>query len=204
MESKRERIRLLEELIKKYQTAYYNGEVELSDAEFDLLWDELKSLEPENPVFGTHKESNILSFASEREAKKYFEARFAQGITQEDIEAAREDLHIVPGKVFHIEYKDSWGDISERDIEIQKTTEKNGKIYIYAFCHLRLMVRSFLASNIISMTYEGRQIKDIEGFLTSLNQKEKATFSAADLASLAGLDDGNNPGRIRRKKRNSY
>ena len=45
-----ERIKALERLIKKYQTSYYNGEAEISDVEFDLLWDELQSLDPENPI----------------------------------------------------------------------------------------------------------------------------------------------------------
>jgi len=40
----------LAEKIKKYQKSYYQGEGEISDAEFDSLWDELKQLDPENPV----------------------------------------------------------------------------------------------------------------------------------------------------------
>lgn len=44
------RIKELEKLIVRYQKSYYNGEGEISDVEFDLLWDELKSLSPENPV----------------------------------------------------------------------------------------------------------------------------------------------------------
>ena len=44
------RVSGLAALIKKYQDSYYNGEGEISDAEFDKLWDELRSLDPENPV----------------------------------------------------------------------------------------------------------------------------------------------------------
>ena len=44
------RIKELEALVTGYQLSYYNGEAEISDAEFDALWDELKSLDPENPI----------------------------------------------------------------------------------------------------------------------------------------------------------
>lgn len=45
------RINELVSLIKRYQDSYYNGEGEISDAEFDALWDELKKLDPSNEVF---------------------------------------------------------------------------------------------------------------------------------------------------------
>ena len=45
-----QRINELEKLITKYQASYYNGEAEISDAEFDALWDELKSLDPGNAI----------------------------------------------------------------------------------------------------------------------------------------------------------
>lgn len=44
----KKRIAELERLIKRYQDSYYNGEAEVSDAEFDRLWDELRSLDPDN------------------------------------------------------------------------------------------------------------------------------------------------------------
>ncbi|MDR2742975.1 MAG: NAD-dependent DNA ligase LigA [Treponema sp.] len=45
-----ERIAALERLIVSYQDSYYNGEAEISDGEFDILWDELKELAPGSPV----------------------------------------------------------------------------------------------------------------------------------------------------------
>ncbi|MCL2600850.1 MAG: NAD-dependent DNA ligase LigA [Treponema sp.] len=44
------RIATLERLIPKYQKSYYDGEAEISDEEFDLLWDELKGLAPDSPI----------------------------------------------------------------------------------------------------------------------------------------------------------
>lgn len=44
------RVKELEALIVRYQNSYYNGEAEISDAEFDSLWDELKRLNPSDPL----------------------------------------------------------------------------------------------------------------------------------------------------------
>ena len=48
--TKNARIKELETLIQKYQSSYYNGEAEISDAEFDKLWDELKELSPTSKI----------------------------------------------------------------------------------------------------------------------------------------------------------
>ena len=47
---KNERIETLAGLIEKHQDLYYSGEAEISDGEFDLLWDELKNLQPDHPL----------------------------------------------------------------------------------------------------------------------------------------------------------
>jgi len=44
------RIAELSSLIEKHSQLYYSGDSEISDAEFDLLWDELTSLSPNHPV----------------------------------------------------------------------------------------------------------------------------------------------------------
>ncbi len=46
-----DRVKELERLIRYHQNKYYNAEPELSDAEFDGLWDELRALDPDNAVF---------------------------------------------------------------------------------------------------------------------------------------------------------
>ena len=50
MANAKERAGALERLIRKYQKSYYDGEAEISDGEFDLLWDELKHIDPDSPV----------------------------------------------------------------------------------------------------------------------------------------------------------
>ena len=58
------RIDELAELIEKYQKSYYTGEAEISDAEFDALWDELKQLAPKHPLLqkiGSDTSDQIVS-----------------------------------------------------------------------------------------------------------------------------------------------
>jgi len=59
------RVRELEKLIRYHQNLYYNGIPELSDAEFDVLWDELKSLDPQNALFSTINSESTDGFPKE-------------------------------------------------------------------------------------------------------------------------------------------
>ncbi|MDR2303461.1 MAG: NAD-dependent DNA ligase LigA [Treponema sp.] len=77
MTGEEKRIAELEKLIKKYQDSYYNGEQEITDAEFDALWDELKKLDPGNSILkkvgedsadGFPKEKHIIPMGSQEKA----------------------------------------------------------------------------------------------------------------------------------------
>ncbi len=46
-----DRISELEETIRYHQDRYYNAQPEIADEEFDRLWDELRSLAPDHPIF---------------------------------------------------------------------------------------------------------------------------------------------------------
>ncbi len=48
-------------------------------------------------------------------------------------------------------YKDSGGNISERDINVRNVTAKNGKLYVSAYCFKRKRVKQFVASSIVSL-----------------------------------------------------
>lgn len=98
----------------------------------------------------------------------------------ETIENSRQKLGIPPGKVFHIKYKDAYGGVTVRDIEILKITKKGEDLCIHAFCHLRLEIRRFLANRIVTVSVDGQRIQNIEEYL---NQD----FTPPSTESLAAL-----------------
>lgn len=61
----RRRVAELETLVRHHQRLYYAGNPEVSDAEFDALWDELKVLDPDNVVFSTINSELDEGFAKE-------------------------------------------------------------------------------------------------------------------------------------------
>ncbi len=71
------RVEELSRLIRYHQDRYYNEEPEISDTEFDALWDELKYLEPDHLVFseigadqagGFPKRAHLMPMGSQEKA----------------------------------------------------------------------------------------------------------------------------------------
>ncbi len=60
------RVAELEGLIERYQASYYNGEAEITDAEFDSLWDELKRLAPESALLARVGADSVDGFPKAR------------------------------------------------------------------------------------------------------------------------------------------
>ncbi len=79
------RISELENLILKYQKSYYTGEAEISDAEFDKLWDELKSLDPKNKI--------LKRVGSDLEDDEQYNSISSVSVTESNFEKAR---HLIP------------------------------------------------------------------------------------------------------------
>jgi DNA ligase (NAD+) len=117
MESKKDRIKALEVLIQKYQASYYNGEAEISDGEFDLLWDELKNLAPQSDVLkkvgsgpdtdGFQKARHLIPMGSQDKAsnpQEFIEWAEKMGLdTEKDASLTKEKDKLT--KTFIVQYK---------------------------------------------------------------------------------------------------
>lgn len=111
------RARELEKNIRYHQNRYYNGEPEITDDEFDALWDELRSLDPDNQVFteinsestdGFPKEYHLIPMGSQEKAAdpESFTAwavkmPFAHFIVQYKLDGASLELQYENGVLTH-------------------------------------------------------------------------------------------------------
>src|SRR5690606_10064779 len=86
------RIQELESLIRKNKNLYYQGKAEISDEAFDQLENELKLLDPENPVLkevGSRTTGNLPKVAHQKKMlsldKTYLEDDLKKWIGKEDV-----------------------------------------------------------------------------------------------------------------------
>jgi DNA ligase (NAD+) len=115
MKNDAKRIEHLEAVIQKYQKSYYGGEAEISDGEFDLLWDELKALAPNSPVIlgigadnadGFPKAKHLIPMGSQEKAAnpQEFEAwakkrPMPEFLAQYKLDGASLELQYVKGEL---------------------------------------------------------------------------------------------------------
>jgi len=113
--ARRERIAELERLIPRHQDLYYNEKPEISDAEFDALWDELTSLSPDSPVLaglgadaadGFPKARHVLPMGSQSKAADPEEflawcakASLAEYIVEHKLDGASLELQYEGGRL---------------------------------------------------------------------------------------------------------
>ncbi|MDR2543746.1 MAG: NAD-dependent DNA ligase LigA [Treponema sp.] len=137
-----ERITKLEQLIQKYQISYYNGESEISDAEFDLLWDELKSKAPDSEVLkkigtahgvdGFPKAKHIIPMGSQDKAsnpEEFLTWAKKQTKTTEDITLTKEKSGLT--QVFVVQFKLDGASLElqyEKGVLIRAVTRGDGFI----------------------------------------------------------------------------
>lgn len=121
-----ENIKKLENLIKKHQDLYYNAQPEISDEEFDRLWDTLKEIDPVNELFsavplestdGFPKAEHIVPMGSQEKAG--------------NPEAFRAWAEKMPFGEFIVQYKLDGASLElqyERGVFVKAVTRGNGKI----------------------------------------------------------------------------
>lgn len=111
------RVRELEKQIRYHQDRYYTGEPEITDESFDLLWDELKTLDPENIIFsvinseitdGFPKEYHLIPMGSQDKAANpeaftiwANKMSFSEFIVQYKLDGASLELQYERGRLVH-------------------------------------------------------------------------------------------------------
>ncbi|MCL2185092.1 MAG: NAD-dependent DNA ligase LigA [Treponema sp.] len=142
MKSKNNEIAALEKLIQKYQASYYNGEAEISDGEFDLLWDELKKIAPDSEVLkkvgtgfdvdGFPKAKHLIPMGSQEKASnpQEFLAWVKKQIAKiDEINASLTDKKKQLTKIFIVQFKMDGASLElqyEKGILIRAVTRGDG------------------------------------------------------------------------------
>ena len=121
-----------------------------------------------------------LRLAAELNAEKERAEQEAKEANRIKVEAKRKKLGLPQGKIYYMTYKDKGDNYSFRDIEIIKNDYKNDTLYFYAFCHLKVAIRTFKAESVIYLSCEGQKIKDPWAYINSYEEPADIAAWAAD------------------------
>lgn len=77
---------------------------------------------------------------------------------------------------FHLRYRDSRGRVTEREVKAASVHLRDGRTYLYAFCHKRGAFRSFRADNILQLTdlVTGEIVSHPASYLVQAARKDAA------------------------------
>ena len=89
----------LEKAIRYHQEKYYSGISEITDAEFDEMWDELKKLDPENAIF-----SDVFDFSKDFPKESHAITAGSQNKVN-DLDSLKKWLKNIKGEKVSISYK---------------------------------------------------------------------------------------------------
>jgi hypothetical protein len=141
----------------------------------------------EKPVIIKQPETGKKTFREKMaEINKNMEEKKKQAAEHQ--ERQRQEFESGIGNSVFIEYEDNHGNFTDRAIDIKNVYEKNGQLYIYAYCYMKDANRTFLVDRILSMKDKrgGKKIKDIAAFLNRLSKTPPpADVSSEDLAAQA-------------------
>jgi len=143
-----------------------------------------KSDTTEQPEAGIKKKT-FREWLSETNKKYEEQNRKARELKEHQYQIFENSI----GNHVYIDYEDAKGNFTSRTIEIKNVYEKNGQLYVYAYCFMKDANRTFMADRIFGMKnkYGGKKIKDIEGFLRRkfFNARSNNDISIEELADKA-------------------
>jgi hypothetical protein len=72
------------------------------------------------------------------------------------------------GDIFYLEYFDANDTPTDRYIEIQHLVRKKGHTYLNAYCHTAHEIRLFCLDRIVSLSFQGEKIEDLQEFIKNI------------------------------------
>jgi hypothetical protein len=151
-QSKSDRQATLEKLLAKHEKLYYSGEPEITDSEFDTLWDELKSIAPDSQIIKRIENTKLPKKSPPK------------------------------GEIYRLKYKDAEGTLSDRNIIIKKLIvgDNPSNTYIYAYCQSVMDFRQFRFDRIKALYDNRKKIIDPYSLIEKYQNLVNADIDADD------------------------